>query len=64
MADERDEPGLRFEVPDGDGAEQAMDAVREEEPPADDEPLPDEADPADVMEQRTSVPDAGEDDAR
>jgi hypothetical protein len=60
-----DEPELGFEVPEADAAEQAQLAE-----PDDDEvdepsgPLPDEADPADVAEQRTGVPRDDEDDGR
>ena len=63
MAGEREEEDLRFEVPEDDAAEQALEAVPED-PPPDAGPLPDEANPADVVEQRTLVPGDDEDDAR
>jgi hypothetical protein len=52
--DRIDEPGL--EEPDADAAEQRRPLDNTDEPEAPDEPLPEEADEADVLDQRRIVP--------
>ncbi|GAB3417552.1 hypothetical protein [Flindersiella endophytica] len=57
--DQNGEPGL--EEPDADAAEQRRPLSNAEEPESPDEPLPEEADEADVLDQRRIVPAEDED---